>query len=214
MTIKRVIVDRRFEPLLDGTNFSWFSVSTMEEVVGILRSWKCERVLLHHRFAPNLSAIPSNFPLTLVFEREFQPPSLDRIIPLISHLDIVVPRKLLTGSFQEILAAEPYLSRWSEEWVNYYPEASRRLLSFNQNLLKARALVDRRHWRVFQEWAEEAGNIAEVARTVGRHPKTVRHSLSVVSDSLGIERIDQISRNSLKELLRLLDHPDPWQEEQ
>jgi len=74
--------------------------------------------------------------------------------------------------------------------------------------------VDSRHWRVFQEWAEDSGSVSDVARSMKRHPKTVRHSLGMVSEQLGVGRIDQFSRESLREMLRLVDFPGNWQEEQ
>ena len=152
--------------------------------------------------------------MLLVFEREANPPSLDKLIPILNHLDMVIPRKRFHHEFGAILSYDPYLSPWSREWVRYYPEMARDLLLFNRHLIETRERIDRRHWRVFQEWAGGEGSIDQVARTMSRHPKTVRHSLGVVSNFLGVDRIDQISRESLKKILRMVDFPGPWHDEQ
>ena len=214
MTDRRIIVDRSFESLLAGLNGSWILSSGTEEVGETVRAWSCDRAILPHRFSRALEALPMLPPLVLVFEREGRPPALERVLPLLGRVDMVIPRKVLESDLGEILSKPPYLSRWSESWVGYYPKGLRGFLSKYRSLLVTRERVDRRHWRVFQEWAEDSGSVSDVARSMNRHPKTVRHSLGMVSDQLGVGRIDQFSRESLREMLRLVDFPGDWQEEQ
>ncbi|EQD25490.1 MAG: hypothetical protein D084_Lepto4C00115G0005, partial [Leptospirillum sp. Group IV 'UBA BS'] len=155
-------MDREFENLLSDLSGCWILSRGMEEVADILRAWACDRAFLPCRYVGALEALPSLPPLVLVFDREESPPPLEHIFPLLGRVDIVIPRELLEREIGEILASPPYLSRWSQSWGEYYPEGLRGFLSIYRTLLVTRERVDRRHWRVFQEWADDYGSISDV----------------------------------------------------
>lgn len=215
-----VIVDHRLESLVYGRNFSgsqWVLAENEREIFDLMRMGPVRKALLHQKFKINREkgkSVSTSFPpIVLVFDKPGTAPSLSALFPLLPRLDMIVSKKEVEDSIDEIVASIPFFSSWSNKWPDYYPKEMGDIYRIYQKLKFSRAELSPHQWKIFRHWAE-VGELNEVARIVGRHPRTIRNNLREISDSLDLEDICQLLRNSTAACLRLVDSIDPWQKEQ
>lgn len=219
MTGNIVVVDHRLESLVLERNLagtSWVLARDEGEIRELMRIGSIRKVLVHKRFrfesGKRLS--PSIPPIVLVFDRKENPPSFQRILPLMPFLDMIISGEDLESRLEEVVSSPPFFSTLSFSWFSYLPEEVRGICRFYHRLKILRREIAPRQWEILRLWAEQGGEIDRVARILEQNPKTVRNGLKKISGYLGVDHIDRFSRDSAMEFIRLVSYEEPWQKEQ
>lgn len=215
MSKEMIIVDDRLESLVSEWNppsIHWVIARSSSDIHDLLQIGSIKKALIHKTFRlkkrTDRSASGTLPPIVLVFDRIERPPSLRTVLNLMPHLDMVISRADIEKDLEEIVCAPPFFSSWSTRWPDYFPEEMRGMYRIYQRLKFTRETLTSHQWSMLEVWLG-TGGVEDVARTMGCHPKTIRNNLKKISGTLGVGDIDEFSRHSFREFIKMVSYIDP-----